>query len=244
MEQLLPHLNTQTNSNLSFSFLKISQLVNWASENKFKHLVIADYHPYEIIDFFNYCKEKEIKPIWGIKIFFYEDSAEKKYSATIYPQNNKGYKEVIQKLFSPDSPIDRTFSLNYLLISLSKNCLIVFEAQNLEEIIFFANHWIITANPSQKEINYDNLFIGFNFFLLSPASSIPSRVIPLLLPFFSVKSLANEEISVLDSWKRTSFNRYFFPSDTQGNFLSYLNTEEYFSHCTDDKTFYQLLLIQ
>src|SRR5437660_1372628 len=32
--------------------------------------------------------------------------------------------------------------------------------------------------------------------------------------------------------------------DTQVNFLPYLDTEEYFSHCTDDKSFYQLLLIQ
>ena len=64
MEHLfIPHLNTQTNSNLSFSFFTIFQLVNLANEKKFKHLVIADYHPYEIIDFLNLCKEKEIKPI-------------------------------------------------------------------------------------------------------------------------------------------------------------------------------------
>lgn len=103
-----------------------------------KQLVIADYHPYEITDFFNLCKEKEIKPIWGIKVFLREKPEGKKYSATIYPQNNKGYKESIQKLFSPDSPVDRIFSLDYLLFSLSKNCLIVFEAQKLEEINYFA----------------------------------------------------------------------------------------------------------
>src|SRR3954451_2439629 len=102
MEQFfLPHLNTQTNSNLSFSFLTISQLVNLASENKLKQLVIADYHPYEIIEFLNLCKEKEIKPIWGIKIFLRDKPEGKKHSATIYPQNSKGYKEIVQKLFSP-----------------------------------------------------------------------------------------------------------------------------------------------
>jgi DNA polymerase III alpha subunit len=74
-----------------------------------KQLVITDYHPYEIIEFFNQCKEKEIKPIWGIKVFFRETSEGKNYSATVYPQNNKGYKEAIQKLFSPESPEDRTF---------------------------------------------------------------------------------------------------------------------------------------
>jgi len=241
---LLPHLNTQTNSNLSFSFLKIPQLVNWASENKLRHLAIADYYPYEIIDFLQQCKDKEIKPIWGIKVFFREKPEEKKYySATIYPQNNKGYKEVMQKLFAPDSPVDRIFALDFLLSSLSKNCFIVFEAQKLEEITYFASQWIFVALLN-KEVNYDNLFIGFNFFLLSPASSLPSNVIPLLLPFFSVKTLTTEEIKLLALWKKTNFNRYFLTSDTQGEFLAYLNTEEYFPHCTDDQTFYQLLLIQ
>jgi DNA polymerase III alpha subunit len=60
---LLPHLNTQTNSNLSFSFLEISQLVKWASENKLNYLAISDYYPYEITDFISLCKEKKIKPI-------------------------------------------------------------------------------------------------------------------------------------------------------------------------------------
>jgi DNA polymerase III alpha subunit len=67
---LLPHLNTQTNSNLSFSFLEISQLVNWAGEKKLNYLVIADYYPYEITEFFSLCKAKKIKPVWGVKIFF------------------------------------------------------------------------------------------------------------------------------------------------------------------------------
>jgi len=243
MEPFLPHLNVQTNSNLSFSLLTINQLVNLAKENNFKHLVIADYQPYEIINFFNLCKEKEIKPIWGIKIFFREKLESKIYSVTIYPQNSKGYKEVIQKLFFADSPSDRVFLLEFILVSLSKNCLIIFEAQNLQEIIFFANQWI-NIKSTRKEINSDNLFIGFNFFLLSPGSNIPSQVIPLLLPFFAIKSLNKEETSLVDSWKSTSFNRYFFSRDTKAEHLAYLNTEDYFSHCTDDKTFYQLLLIQ
>jgi hypothetical protein len=50
---LLPHLNTQTNSNLSFSFLTIPQLVSWAIDNKLNYLAIADYYPYEIIEFFD-----------------------------------------------------------------------------------------------------------------------------------------------------------------------------------------------
>jgi DNA polymerase III alpha subunit len=64
MESLfLPHLNTQTNSNLSFSFLTIPRLIDWVSDNKLDHLAIADYYPYEIVEFFNSCKAKKIKPV-------------------------------------------------------------------------------------------------------------------------------------------------------------------------------------
>ena len=239
----LPHLNTQTNSNLSFSFLTISQLIDWAVDNKLNYLAIADYYPYDIVEFFNSCKAKKIKPVWGVKIFLQENPQGKKYSATIYPQNNKGYKEVLQKLFSPDAPNERIFSFDYVLSNLSKNCLIIFEAQKLEEAKYFAAQWILNR-PPQKEINYSNLFIGLNFFILSPTQTIPQNVIPLLLPFFAVKCLTSEETKLLGLWKKTNFNRYFLSTDIQGDFLSYLNTEDYFPHCMDDKTFYQLLIIQ
>ncbi|CFW92797.1 DNA polymerase III (alpha subunit) [endosymbiont DhMRE of Dentiscutata heterogama] len=240
---LLPHLNTQTNSNLSFSFLTIPQLVDWASNNKLNYLAIADYYPYEITEFFNLCKAKKIKPIWGVKIFLQEKPAGKKFSATLYPQNNKGYKEVIQKLFAPDSPPDRSFSPVYILSTFSKNCLIVLEAQKIEEIKYLAAQWILTRSP-QKEVNYENIFLGFNFFLLSPSQSIPSQIISRLLPFFAVKCLSPEEVKLLGLWKKTNFQRYFFLNDTSGEFTPYLNTADYFSRCTDDSTFYQLLLIQ
>jgi DNA polymerase III alpha subunit len=90
------------------------------------------------MEFFNSCKAKKIKPIWGVKVFLQENPQGKKYSVTIYPQNNKGYKETLQKLFSPEVPDDRVFSFDYVLSGLSKNCLIVFEAQRLEEIKYFA----------------------------------------------------------------------------------------------------------
>ncbi|MEG7978510.1 MAG: hypothetical protein NY202_00910 [Mollicutes bacterium UO1] len=97
-------------------------------------MAVADYYPYEITEFFSLCRTKKIKPIWGVKIFLQEKTEGKKYSATIYPQNNKGYKEILQKLFSPDSPNNRTFSPDYILSNLSKNCLVVFETEKIEEI--------------------------------------------------------------------------------------------------------------
>ncbi|WNE40277.1 MAG: Error-prone DNA polymerase [Mycoplasmataceae bacterium] len=240
---LLPHLNTQTNSNLSFSFLTIPQLIELALKNKLTHLAIADYHPYEIVDFFNACKINKIKPIWGVKIFLREQPDDRKYSATIYPHNNKGYKEILQKIFSPDSPNDRVFSLQHVLSNLSENCLIVFEAQRLEEIIYIGEQWILTHSP-KKEGAPKNLFIGFNFFLLSPSQNIPQELISFLIPFFSIKYLNPNEEKILFLWKKTNFDRYFFANDVQDKSCSYLNPDGYFSHCTDDKTFYQLLIVQ
>ncbi|CAH1755736.1 9164_t:CDS:10 [Entrophospora sp. SA101] len=90
-----------------------------------------------------------------------EKSEEKKYPATIYPQNNKGYKEVLQKLFSPDSPNDRTFSLDYVLANLSNNCLIIFEAQKLEE----EENYQKTLEKELKvieKLNYTDYFLVFS----------------------------------------------------------------------------------
>ncbi|CAG8674229.1 5227_t:CDS:2, partial [Cetraspora pellucida] len=143
---------------------------NKPHNNKLNYLAIADYYPYEITEFLNLCKVKKIKPIWGVKIFLQEKSAGKKIPATIYPQNNKGYKEIIQKLFAPDSPHDRTFSPAYIFPIFSKNCSLV---------------------------NYENIFLGFNFFLLAPSQTIPSQIIPRLLPFFAVKCLTFEEVKLL-----------------------------------------------
>jgi hypothetical protein len=46
--------------------------------------------------------------VWGVKIFLVLNK--KKYSATIYPQNSKGGKEIFSKLFAPNSPLDRVFA--------------------------------------------------------------------------------------------------------------------------------------
>jgi hypothetical protein len=79
---------------------------------------------------------------------------------------------------------------------LSKNCLIVFEAQKPEEIKYFATQWILVRHP-KKEVEYSNLFIGLKFFLLSSTQSIPQNVIPILLPFFAIKCLTSEETKLL-----------------------------------------------
>lgn len=243
MENLfLPHLNVQTNSNLSFSFLTISQLVDWACQNKLNYLAIADYYPYDLVDFFRLCKEKKIKPVWGVKIFLQTESENQKYSATVYPHNIKGYKEVLQKLFSPTAPVERIFPFQQTLTNLSQNCSIVLETHRLEEINYLVTKW--KNLTSDSSINTDNLLLGFDFYLFSPRQSLPAFITPFLLPFFAVKSLGSKEIELLKLWRRTSFGRSFFPADTQGNFFPYLPVKEFFSECTNDSIFYQALLVK
>lgn len=238
----LPHLNVQTNSNLSFSFLTISQLVDWAYQKKLNCLAIADYYPYDLIDFFKLCKEKKIKPVWGIKIFLQVESENQKYPATVYPHNAKGYKEVLQALFSPTAPNERVFSWQPTLSSLSQNCSIILETHRLEEINYLAVRWeSLTSFP---KIKISNLLIGFDFYLLSPRQSLPSSIIPFLVPFWGIKCLDLKEIELLKLWKKTSFSRNFFFADTQVNFFPYLSVKELFAECTNDPVFFQALLIQ
>lgn len=246
----LPHLNVQTNSNISLSFISISQLIDLSKEKKLEYLAIADYYPFEVLDFINECKNAKIKAIWGTKIFGQEVQSQKeeenidkkKYSLTIYPQNSKGYREVLQKLFSGDSPSNRIFSIEDIIISLSKNCSIVLEAHKIEEIRYLASKWIL-SNTSPA-INKSNIFIGFDFFLFSPTNNIPKNIIPVLIPFFSVKTLTDEDTTMLEIYTKTNLSRHFLDKNYR-NLLPYLkNTNEFLSVCTDDVFFYQLLLVQ
>ena len=70
-------LNIQTNSNLSFSLIKIPELVSWSKKNSCEYLAIADYYPYEFLHFYQLCKENKIKPIIGVKVIVQEN--EKQY---------------------------------------------------------------------------------------------------------------------------------------------------------------------
>ncbi|CAG8468909.1 17460_t:CDS:2, partial [Racocetra fulgida] len=146
-KEFLPHLNVQTNSNLSWSLLTVSQLIDFWDNcpRKLNYLAIADYYPYEVGSFLRSCKEKNIKPVWGVKIFVRVEEG-KKYSATIYPQNNRAGREIITKLFGPASPPDRTFAWDYVLSNFSKDCFIVGEVQQRDDINFFSQ--FIATSPN------------------------------------------------------------------------------------------------
>src|SRR5438067_10489563 len=89
-----------------------------------------------------------------------------------------------------------------------------------------------------------HIFIGLNFFLVNPIQSLSAEITPLLLPFFSIKVLTEEEARLLKLWKETTFSQNFFPADTQTNFIPYYNTHELFPRCTNNLAFYQMLLLQ
>jgi DNA polymerase III subunit alpha len=86
--------------------------------------------------------------------------------------------------------------------------------------------------------------VGFDFYLFSPRQSLPSAIIPFLLPFWGVKCLDPKEIELLKLWKKTSLSRDFFFADTQANFSSYLPVKEFSAECTNDPVFFQALLVQ
>lgn len=233
------HLNVQTNSNLSFSLIKIPELVDLASENKLEYLAITDYYPYDFLLFYNLCKEKSIKPIIGIKVIIQEQSEDKKYLLTIYPQNNAGYKELLKVVFNGDSPKDRTFSLDNLF-HLKKDCLFVFTAHNINDISYFLQKQFFMAETKDKS----QFYIGFDFCIQEPKKHISSHTLPFLLPFFSVKTLSREDAMLLGQLKLTSLEQHFLSADIQQKFISYLDEEKFSLVCSKDKYFYKIVSAQ
>ena len=87
---ILSQLNVQTNSNLSFSFIKVKDLISWAQEKKLEYLSICDYYPFDFFDFFDLCHQAKIKLIVGIKVIIKINDYKKILS--VYLNYNKGYK--------------------------------------------------------------------------------------------------------------------------------------------------------
>jgi len=88
------------------------------------------------LHFYQLCKENKIKPLIGIKVTVQD--GKKQYSITVYPQNSTGYKELMKKVFGGfESPENRIFPLEEIL-TLKKNCLLVFLVHNLRDIYYFS----------------------------------------------------------------------------------------------------------
>jgi DNA polymerase-3 subunit alpha len=229
-------LNIQTNSNLSFSLIKILELVDWGKKSGCEYLAIADYYPYEFLHFYQLCKESKIKPVIGVKVIVKE--SEKQYLATLYPQNSTGYKDLMKKIFSKDSPENRVFSLEDILF-LKKNCLLVFCAHTLQDIHYFSQKPFF-LNQTEKT----QFYIGFDFHISKADKVIHPSILPLLLPFLATKTFSSDETTIINALKPTSFVKHFLPIDVQQKFISLLSEEKLFSFYTNDKTFYNIICAQ
>lgn len=202
-------------------------------------MAIADYYPYDFLRFYQLCKENKIKPLIGVKVIIQDDK--KQYSITIYPQNSVGYKELIKKIFGGSgSPADRVFPLTEIM-SLKKNCLLVFLAHNLHDIYYFSRQSFLAEKTEDPQF-----YIGFDFCIAEPKKNIPPSILPLLLPFFAVKVISSEDSVALSSVKFTSLAEYFFPLDVQQKFIPLLSSaeKELSVLCTDDKIFSKILFAQ
>jgi len=199
-------------------------------KNSCGYLAIADYYPYEFLRFYIWCKEKKIKPVIGIKVII--QIGEKQCLLTIYPQNGSAYKELIKKFFSANSPSERVFLLEEA-IPYQKNCLLVFSVHNLQDIHYFSRQPFFL----EKEKENPQIYLGFDFYIKDPKKELPTHVLPYLLPFFSVKTIFKEDVSLLESLPKSSLSQFFLPIDTRQKFISYLNEEEFFPLCTSDKLF-------
>jgi len=180
--------------------------------------------------FYTWCKEKKIKPVIGVKIII--QIGEKQYLLTIYPQSGSAYKELIKKIFSVNSSSERVFLLEEAL-PYQKNCLLVFSVHNLRDIHYFSQQPFF----SEKEKVNPQIYLGFDFYIKDPKKELPTHILPYLLPFFSVKALFQEDVSLLESLPKSSLSQFFLPIDTQQKSVSYLSEEELFPLCTSDKLF-------
>ena len=85
------NLYTETEYSLLSSPNKIDELVNKACEYHYDALAITDYNNmYGAIKFYSACKEKGIKPIFGLH-FDVND-----IDILVYAKNMQGYKELLK----------------------------------------------------------------------------------------------------------------------------------------------------
>ncbi|HEY0221161.1 MAG TPA: DNA polymerase III subunit alpha, partial [Candidatus Paceibacterota bacterium] len=98
------HLHTHSHYSLLNALPKIPDLVNEAVKNEMTALALTDNcNLYGAIEFYQYCKKKEIKPIIGIDAYlavrsrFDKESVDKqRHRLVLLAKNNIGYKNLIK----------------------------------------------------------------------------------------------------------------------------------------------------
>src|SRR5205823_12638635 len=106
------------------------------------------------------------------------------------------------------------------------------------DIHYFSHQPFFSANEKMNS----QIYLGFDYNIKDPKKELPTHILPYLLPFFSVKTIFQEDVSLLRSLPKSSLSQFFLPIDTRQKFISYLNEEEFFPLCTSDKLFCGILL--
>lgn len=213
------YLNVQTNCNLSFSLITIENLIKMSLERNLNCLSICDYHPYDFLKFYYLCKDKKIKPVWGIKKIAFIDGFQ--VMVNFFPKSYSNFRKLNKFLYLKKE-------LNYLsLKKLSKLCLIVFEARKQEEVEEIRD---LIANINNQDCfkNESDFYIGLNFFPKSfktLITLIEKFSLEILIPFFSVKFLEKEDEIYLETLKKSSLISNFLKEDYSLNSISYLKKE-------------------
>jgi len=83
-------LYLQTNYSLLTSLITISDIISYAKNNGLKSLAIADNQMYGTMEFYQKCKENEIKPVVGLEITLENDVV------LLYAKNYEGYQNLIK----------------------------------------------------------------------------------------------------------------------------------------------------
>lgn len=151
-------LGVKTDYTLLSSLIKISDLINFALENKIEALGILDNNLCGVMDFYDNCIKNNIKPIIGLDILI-EDK-----HIYLYAKNYLGYKNLlkINTLISKDKVIIED------LVKYNENVLVVvpFQSIDLYEKIkdIYSNVWIGYKNDYEKMhgliISKDIVFIN------------------------------------------------------------------------------------
>ena len=83
-------LKITTDHSLLKSMIKIEELIDYLQEKKITAAAICDENLYGVMEFYNACKKKNIKPIIGLELSFLD---KKIYC---YAKNNNGYRNLLK----------------------------------------------------------------------------------------------------------------------------------------------------
>lgn len=88
-------LGIKTNNTLLTSIIKIDELIKYAISHNINALTITDNNMFGVMDFYNECKNNNIKPIIGITLNL-------EVPIVLYCKNYQGYKNIIKIISEPN----------------------------------------------------------------------------------------------------------------------------------------------